>query len=269
MMRPARAKPSGFTMIEILITLVILAVLATYSAQTIRSSTQVKIKLQKQIDQQSALRNALNVMERDINLGFNYRDPNYEMQQLLKKKKAESATAAGQPLAPEDEKAAAPPAIVTMFFGEPDKLSLTSLGNVRIAPDSQEGDQMKVTYSSKGCKPIVKSDKAQSCIFRRTYPVLDGNFSEGGEETAILEGVTKLSFRYFGEGKDDWVDTWKTSEGADDVTRDQFPQAVEVTVETEAEGKKMKMITVAEIHFTNNKKKESVDPNAPQPGKTR
>lgn len=259
---------NGFTLIEVLIVLIILAVLATLTAQTIQRSTAVKSKIQRNIDQTSALRNALAVMERDINLAFNYRDPNREVQAAIKKSK-QSKQDPNNPSPTEEEKPAPPK--LTQFQGTGQTLSFTSLAGVRMYPDVQESEQMEVSYSLRACKSFFDPQKTMQCLFRRTSPIIDEKLDEGGEEVAILENVTLFRLRYFGTGKsEDWVETWKTGEGADDVTRNTFPNAVEITLETEENNKKVKMLTVAELRFPNNEEKktdEGQDPDAPKTGR--
>lgn len=273
----------GFTLIEVLIVVIIMAVLASLTAQTINRSTLIKVRLQRNIDQQSAVRNALNVMERDLSLAFHYRDPNTEaINQIRRRKKEQLASGqaattpgANQPPAeeqgpPEDPQDLEPIVHpeVTLFQGNPDRVSFTALSNVQTSPDQGESDQMEVSYYTESCKSIADTQKSSTCILRRTHHILDGNLDEGGDPIVILENVVSLKLRYFGEGKDDWVETWRSSEGADDVTRGSFPLAVEVTIEQESEGRKIVMTTVAQLRFPNNtppKQDLGVGDNASQP----
>lgn len=261
----------GFTLIEVLIVLIILAVLATLTAQTIQRSTAVKTKLQQGIDHSSSIRNAVAVFERDIGLAFHYRDLNREVQEAIKKSKQsqpqdpnEANPPTPPPPPPEEEKP--PPPKLTHFQGESQKVSFTSLAGVRVYPDAQESEQMEVSYSLRACKSYFQPQKEMQCLFRRTSSQIDEKLEEGGEEVAILENVTTFQLRYFGPGKsEDWVETWKTGEGSDDVTKDVFPFAVEITIESEERGKKLKLLSVAELRFPNNQEKKVTEgqTNAP------
>jgi prepilin-type N-terminal cleavage/methylation domain-containing protein len=249
---------NGFTLIEVLIVTLIMAVLASLTAQTINRSTLIKAKLQKGIAQQSAVRNALNVIERDLSLSFHYRDPNTEAINQIRKRQRD-LLAAGQTdpnqAPPQGEPENLDPISypeVTLFQGNPDRVSFTALSNVQTNPDQGESDQMEVSYYTESCRSIANSKESSTCIFRRTYHILDGNLDEGGEPVVILENVKNLRFRYFGDGKDDWVETWRSGEGADDATRGRFPLAVEIMIENEEDGKKVVMTTVAQLRFPNN-----------------
>ena len=246
---------NGFTLVEVLIAVMIMAILSMLTARTIQSATTVKKKIQTGLDQQSALRNVLAVMERDISLAFHYRNINYEVQFAIKQKHDQQKLQQGI-TADQLEDLPVPPQF-TQFEGEGSRLALTSLAHVRIQPEAKECDQMEVGYELRGCKSVFKPDAEGQCLFRRISKDIDKDVWKGGNDSAILEGVTSLCFRYFGDGKDDWVDTWKTGEGADDTTRDKFPYAVEITIEQKEGEKKLKMSTVAEIRFPNNKPKEA------------
>ncbi|WP_347358513.1 prepilin-type N-terminal cleavage/methylation domain-containing protein, partial [Bdellovibrio sp.] len=81
-------KSSGFTMIELMITITILGTLTLLTAQSIQQAVKAKVKLQDQIDDVSRMRDALRLLERDINLAYHYRDLEKEIDQLVKKKPA-------------------------------------------------------------------------------------------------------------------------------------------------------------------------------------
>lgn len=246
----------GFTLLEVLIVMLILAMLALGTSQAINRYTTGKVQLQRGIDQQAAVRNALSVMERDISLAFHYRDPNIEaINQIRKAKKAQlAANPNPDPSAIPDPESLEPINLpdVTMFQGLADRLSFTALANVQTNPDQGVSSQMEVSYYTETCNNVADTSKSSTCLFRRTYHVLDGNLDEGGNPVIILENIKSLRFRYFGEGKDDWVETWRTAEGADDLTRNRFPLAVEITIEHEFEERKVVMTTVAQLRFPNN-----------------
>lgn len=251
-------RKNGFTLLEVLIVMIIMAMLATGTSQAINRYTTGKIKLQRGIDQQSSVRNALNVMERDISLAFHYRDPNVEAINQIRKRKRDliaSGKAPQDPNQPPVDPATLEPIVapdVTIFQGQGDRVSLTSLSNVQTSPDQGESDQMEVSYYTESCRSIMDSKSSSTCLYRRTYHVLDGNLDEGGNPVVILENVKSLKLRYFGEGKDDWVETWKSGEGSDDLTKTRFPLAVEITIEHEYQERKIVLTTVAQLRFPNN-----------------
>ncbi|MBX3022406.1 MAG: prepilin-type N-terminal cleavage/methylation domain-containing protein [Bdellovibrionales bacterium] len=284
----------GFTLIEIMIAMFILAFLSLFTVQAIQKALQTKSKVQKDIDKNSTLRDALKVMERDINLAFNYRDiyaQLYNDAQDERRKKAlqpasPGSSPAGVPgggvtpppsavpvqLSPEDELRfkKKDTRIWTQFIGEPEQISFTSLSNVRMMEDSPISSQAEIGYHIKACRRRSTQEQSSKCLWRRISNFIHEDITKEGEETVLLENITEFKLRYLGPGKDDeWLDTWITNERGDDVTKNTFPYAVEITIEVKdpdpkAKDKSLRMTTVAAIRNPNNKPKpqDPADPNA-------
>ncbi|NJL25449.1 MAG: type II secretion system protein [Calothrix sp. SM1_5_4] len=92
-------RPSGFTLIEVVIAMMILTFLSLFTMQAVQNAIKTKAKVQKEIDKTSTLRDALRIMERDINMAFNYRDINIKLynQAMDEKKKAGQKPPATRP----------------------------------------------------------------------------------------------------------------------------------------------------------------------------
>ena len=277
----------GFTLLEILIAMAILAFITIFTAQTIQTALKNRTKIQGEIDRVGAVRDALKVMESDINRAFHHNDINialYNMAAKERNKKIEEAkngsgaitTAGGgsvttptqnpyalmTQLKLKDEKS------LTQFLGEAEKLDFTSLSNARISSEERTSDQAEIGYFLKDCKSRKDRKKSSPCLYRRVSTLIDDDVTTGGEETALLEHVTKLSFRYLGPtDPPDWGNLWLTNERGDDRTKNVFPYAVEVTLEVndpeDKIGKPVRMTMVAGIRNPNNK-----DKNAEAEGQT-
>lgn len=294
---------AGFTLIEIVIAVIILAFLGVFTSQSLRNAIKFKSKIQKDVDQQSQVKNAMMIMERDINLAFHHRDILGALnQRILTASQATAGGGAGQggaipgfgvipgaapgtvpgsipgaapgtpggapaPFDPNDPALSADPIgpdgqprpNVTQFIGEEKKMSFTSRSNARLFENAMESDQLEISYELTSCKisPYesrnAKSEEGSGqCLSRRTSPFLDGDLTKGGNDIQILENVTELKFRYFGDGKSDWVTTWKSDRNGDEQTRGRFPLAVEITLTTEKNKRKTTLATVATIRFPNN-----------------
>ncbi len=266
-------RKSGFTLIEVMIVIAIMGALTVMTATSIQQALKSKTKIQGQIDEVSTVRDAMRLMEKDINLAFHYRDIELEMKEALKKQNNPVKTpgavgadgsqsigsqqdATGQD--PNKSKNRVDP--VTHFLGAEDKMDFVTMNFARTQKDSQQADFAIVGYSVKSCKNF-RTKKATDCLWRRVNPVVGLKFDEGGTETVLLENVKEFKLRYFGKGKQDWVSTWKTDTSGDDVTKDNFPQAVEVSLTTEdSTGEKKKKVStqmVVPIRWPNNKDKDS------------
>ncbi|MBX3033476.1 MAG: prepilin-type N-terminal cleavage/methylation domain-containing protein [Bdellovibrionaceae bacterium] len=268
----------GFTLIEVLISVAILATLAMLASRTIQQAVRAKVTIQTQIDDISKMRDAMRLMERDVNLAFHHRDTEKELQDLLKKKEnpgavlpnpADPAAAQRQALLEQQQatRREAPrvdPA--THFVGNAEGFSFVTMNNARMVRNSRQADFIEVGYSLKDCSS-ADGKRRSKCLWRRSSPVVDEDVTVGGDEVVLLEDVSEFSLQYIGKGKQDWVKEWRTDKGGDAVTKNNFPQAVEITLGVqkgdEKTRKKYKLNAVVPIHFPNNKEEESNAPANP------
>lgn len=277
-------KKNGFTLIEIMIVVAILATLSIFTAQSIRQALTAKEKIQVDVDQFSTVRDALRLMERDINLAFHYRD--IEKEVLLKSMTAKKNNtnqrqqpASGE-AAPETDESTNPEEANSLatgstgnatldkkfknrldprtdFLGQSDKFNFVTMNGAIQMKNSRMADFQEVGYETKSCKSL-DTGKSSNCLWRRTSSIVDDDPSLGGEEMALLEDVTEFKLRYMGKGKQDWVSSWdSTQKGGDDITKNRFPDAVEISLTTEPQiknkkSKKISMQLIVPIHFSNN-----------------
>ncbi len=272
-MRNSQRSQNGFTLIETLLTVSILAVMSILAAQTIQRSMQAKVKLQDQIDDLSRVRDALRLMERDLGLAYHHRD--------FEKEIADKVKALGKPTPPPGQPGFAPPPDppevreaprqdpTTFFVGSDSEMNFVTLNNSRIQSNARQADFQEVGYTLKDCR-----EKNQGkCLWRRTSAVVDSDVSRGGNDIALLDHVQELKFRYIGKGKQDWVTEWHSDATGDAVTKDHFPAAVEISLTFQkGDGDTMKKYStqiVAPIHFPNNKEEDAnglTPNNTAQPG---
>jgi prepilin-type N-terminal cleavage/methylation domain-containing protein len=269
-------RQSGFTFLEMLIVLTIMAVLTVASNTSIQNALRAKLKLQEQLDDMSQVRDALRVVERDINLAFHYRDLETEFKQMVQQQAANQG-GKNNPNPNPDPNAPQPPPPPTMapglakwlqpdpgrkdpvthFIGSSDELYFPTMNAGRIAEDVPQADFIKVGYYLSSCSKIdSKTANNGKCLMRRSGNLVEGDITKGGESVVLAENITEFKLRYIGKGKQDWVSDWSTK-GGDAVTRDNFPDAVEVSVTitkgNEKKQKKISMQIVAGVHFPNNK----------------
>lgn len=270
----------GFTLIEVLLAMTILAFLTLMVTQGIRRGADFKSKNQRNIDQRTILSNAMRLIERDINMAFHYHDITTEVLKELKKTEEKKGTPnpnAEDPMSPNpNRRNPAPPTNgpkgveqkpkydfeireipnYTGFLGEKDSLHFTNLNGAPTAGEDLSGDQQEVGYFLKNCKNFL-TEKTGPCLWRRTSSYVDDKLNEGGEDIVILEGVKKFELRYFGEQKEDWVEKWRTDGQGDALTQGSFPEAVEVSLTIEHNKRELSAIRVIPLRFPNNLKKGS------------
>ncbi len=285
-----RPRNHGFSLVEIMVAIVILAGLSLLTAQAIRSGVTSRDKFNREILADSEVRDSLRVMERDINLAFHHRDIFTEMYNQIErdrvaaaqKKSGQANPQGGPPLGtdpfagiqPAQEKK--PPKNLTAFVGDTQSVHFTALTNIRTQRDSQESEQAEVGYYLKGCNSRGGKDrgrqgpKSSQCLYRRLSALLDDDVTQGGNEVVLLENVQEFKLRYFGPKRDDWVENWKTGEGGDAISKLNFPYAVEVSLSVhnkdDPKAREVSMMLVAPIRFPNNPPEKKSDGTTAAPG---
>lgn len=268
--------PAGFTLLEMLIVLMLLAGITIMTGQAINKAVRTKGKIQAEIEQTSVMRDVLRIMERDINMSFHYRNVHYEMLKKIKDESSGQATTPNpniqNPLLPPPPpppnppptstnplvELKEPPKNYTQFLGESDSLYFTSLSHVRTLHDSQESDQCEIGYFLKNCRTRgpEKESKTSSCLWRKESVFIDDDLQKGGIEIPLLENIEKFELLYFGEEKEGWQKTWRTDEKGSEDIRNRFPQAVQIKLTVKDKDanskKKYSMVMVAALRFPNN-----------------
>lgn len=254
---------TGFTLIEVVIAVTIMAFLSFFTATSINRALKAKDKIQVQVDQSSSVRDVLNFMVRDIELAFNYRDRDIELYNLAIQQKTAPPKEGDPPPPPPPEGQVTPTPkedkIVTQFIGEEDKLDFSSLSYIRTQANVPLSSQAEVGYYVDSCS------KGNQCLWRRVSPYIDDKITEGGTKTPLLPNVRSLSFRYLGPGfEEEWSKSWSSDGNGAQSMAGNFPYAVEVTLEVSAGKNKLekdiKISKVARIHFSNNKEKLDENP---------
>jgi prepilin-type N-terminal cleavage/methylation domain-containing protein len=268
---------SGFTLIEVMIAMAILAVISILSAQTMRAGIQDRETVSNEISSDSKVADALRIIRTDINAAYHFRDIFVTIANNAAKPDAAAPPPGGAPPgappppppppattggAPAPTPRPTPPE-VTGFIGDSESMYFTTLSNIRTLQDSQVSDQAKIGYYVKSCKAHEPGNKVveAKCLYRSISPYLDEEIDKPGEETVLLEHVDKFKLRYVGPGRGttteiEYVDSWKTGKNGDAITKANFPYAVEVTLSIDdKDNPKSKRVTASAlipIRFPNN-----------------
>ena len=274
---------AGFTLLEVMVALAIMAVLSLLTTQTIRSGITNRILVTTELSRDSKLADTLRIIRSDIAQAFHYQDFYCKMGNDLLATPTPPPGAPGQPPVPPPmlgaQQAAGPtpkpcPPNYTGFIGTAEKVYFTTLSNTRTIRDSQESDQAKIGYYTKSCRTNASGTSkggSSRCLYRSHSPLLDEELERPGTETMLMEDIEEFKLRYLGPEHQDYVDTWRTGKNGDDVTRDKFPYAVEITLtihnKNDPKDKPATQTILAPIAFENNPKKKA-DPS-PSPGAKR
>lgn len=277
----------GFTLIELLVALAILSTLTVLSAQSIQQALQSKKKIQTQVDDMSQVRDALRIIEKDVNMAYHYRDIEEDFYAALKKSSSTSTQTTNQnPNNPNPPQNPSPTASDTKdqqrkanrvspethFEGNAEEMAFVTMNAGRIAETEVRADFIKVGYKVSPCKRISKKQESTKCLMRRMDSFVEGKVKEGGTNVVLLENVSEFKLRYFGKGKQDWGDTWSSGETGDTITKGNYPGAVEVSLTVEngeesaiSKKRKISMQMVMPVRFPNNKEQKASTPSAGGP----
>jgi prepilin-type N-terminal cleavage/methylation domain-containing protein len=272
-------KNRGFTLIETIITLTLMAFLTLMAARTIQQAFRAKAKIQDQIDQVGQVKDALRMLERDVNLAYHYQDLQKDLAEELQKaqKQASPTPTFGAPPPPPPGPGATNPFFktenridpTTHFVGKEGEMHFVTMNSVRLVKDSSQADFGEVSYYMEACKNRPdKSFEEGKCLFRRFSAIVDKDVTKGGHSTQLLMDVTEFKLKYYSKIQKDWRNDWSSKEEGDAGTKGRYPEAIEVNLTVESKGKdpkqkkkKISIPMIIPIHFPNNRESDEKTEN--------
>ncbi len=93
---------------------------------------------------------------------------------------------------------------VTGFFGEEEKLDFSTMSNVHYVKNNRDTDQVNVGYY------LSTSEAGGYNLMRRQTDRLGEDVKEGGKAFVLIGGVDSLGFEYYDANKKEWVKVWDT-----------------------------------------------------------
>lgn len=217
----------GFTLLEVLLALAIFSLIALTTSNQINVIRNTKDTALKQIEQFDALRSAISIIRSDLGQVFHKRIIDLGSTIQL-------AIARGEPVPH------------TLFDGRRNQIIFTSLSHRNFYANRRDGLQTEISYFLEN-----QPGTDRSVLLKRESPLIDGNLFEGGSVYTILDGVTRLEFKFWDDKLSRWNDDWNSDAG---VTKDLFPKAVKVLLATwdPKLNKEISIETAFKISFPNN-----------------
>ena len=198
---------SGFTLIEIMLAMAILATLMALTWGTVTSSFRFRRATLDKFDRYRTVQQAMDRMSREISMAF--------------------VTNIGQ--VPTNERGEVN--YLTGFFGENDEIAFTSLAHVRTRTDEAASEQCEISFrldTQRG----EDGDMHQNLV-RREDATIDDKPEEGGTLYPMLRDVERIRFEYWDPTREianeAWVDQW-------DAVNDhegELPSRVRITLEVQ------------------------------------
>lgn len=264
---------AGFTLLELVISITILATLMVGIAVTTQQALRAKKRIQEQVDDMSQVRDSLRVIEKDLQMAFHAVDIEKEFKDAVKAKAKKTTPVANpNPQGTGSPAPISPPTIpepeapnpeelnrkdpTTHFDGKEGEVYFPTLNTSRMTENLAQGDFAMVGYLVSTCNEPGKKETL-NCLIRKYSANIDEPTYEKMEPTVLLSGVTEFKFRYLGTGRSEWATTWNTK-SSDSTQKNKFPQIVEISLTIEKpmanndKKKKISMQIVAPIRFPNN-----------------
>lgn len=192
---------SGFTLLELLVSMAILAFMMVIAWSTISSTANTKVHMQGISERTHELRVAMSIMVRDF---------------------AHAYLSANEDQNRNDRR--------TMFVGQRkgdvDELRFSSLGHRIMWADADESEQTLIAY-------YEASDREESgmtnLIRHETRRLSNENWEqEPADKEVLLRNVTKVKFEYYDWKDNQWQERWNSTQA--DAEAGRLPSRVKITV---------------------------------------
>jgi general secretion pathway protein J len=182
-MRSPKHSQHGFTLIEIMLALTLMAFLTALLWGTMAQTAKVKKRIERAQDRTHTVRVALMRMSREIEMAF----VNAETSGTQERR--------------------------TMFSGvsrsDFDELRFSWFGHLRFRADQAEGDTAQVSYFSQ----LDPEDSMLTNLMRRETRRLEAKDPKliPGETYLLCPAISRLKFAYYDYKQKDWREEWDTT----------------------------------------------------------
>jgi general secretion pathway protein J len=218
-MRLRRQTQHGFTLIEIMLALTLMAFLTSLLWGTFAQTAKVKKRIEQAQDRTHTVRVALMRMSREIEMAF---------------------VSASEAIGTQDRR--------TMFSGSAhndfDELRFSWFGHLRFRADQAEGDTALVSYFSQP----DPDDSMFTNLMRRETRRLESKDPKliPGETYILCPAISRLKFAYYDYKQKDWREEWDTTK-ADGMQYLPTQVRIALTVLDE-QGRPVTFTSIARLH---------------------
>ncbi|MCA9507323.1 MAG: prepilin-type N-terminal cleavage/methylation domain-containing protein [Myxococcales bacterium] len=164
---------SGFTLIEIMVATVLMAMMGLLLMTSLNTSVQAKDNVEHISQRYQEVRQALSRMSHEISAAYLSKNINLTE-----------------------------PAYLTQFKGEKNKLFFSAFGHVVTQKDAKESDQQVLGF-------YLATDKnGKKSLMRRNNSHLNLDVTRGGRSQILCPNVSELEFSYYDSRFKKWQDSW-------------------------------------------------------------
>lgn len=217
----ARNRDAGFTLIELMVAITIVAMMMTIAWGTTQQTIRAKKHYEKVQERYREVRVAMNKIVRDLSMAYISTN---EDQTLMDRR--------------------------TFFISEPsgdvDTVRFTTFAHQRLYQDANETDQTVVAYYS-GPDP---DDRRQTNLYRRESRRLANEKWDTipGEADILFAGIEKFELEFWDVQDQEWEDAWNTVSA--DGKANKVPDRVKIRLTfLDERGKEVVFTTQSRIHL--------------------
>jgi general secretion pathway protein J len=189
-----RGRQAGFTLIEVIIAIGIMAVMMMMVSETLSNVIKLKARASRRSEMRHVLYVAVSKITDDLAMAF-----------------LADGTLQGKD-----------GYYLTSFVAESDKMSLSTMSNIHYLKNARDSDQVRVGYE------LIKNDEGGTDLIRRQTDHLTPKIDKGGRRYVLLKNVKTFDLQYYDSNKKEWVPQWDT-DSISAVGR--LPQMVKVKIE--------------------------------------
>ncbi len=202
-----RRSQRGFTLLEIMISIAILAAMMSMAWYTIATTASSKELVEKNEERYQEIRVALARMAKDIESAYISANENQNLPERRTLLVGEDHGAVGE-------------------------LRFSSMGHTVLWANANESEQTLIAYYPES----DRDDRSKTNLLRRESRRLSNEPWKGekAEVNVLLRDVNKVRFQYYDPRDNEWKESWDTTKA--DAQRGRMPQRVKITVELDPEG---------------------------------
>jgi prepilin-type N-terminal cleavage/methylation domain-containing protein len=201
--------PRGFTLVEVLISLTLLATIMAILWGTFSNAYRMRDLANEKYDRYRGVQAALRRMQREISMAF--------------------VTKIGEIPTNEAGIVTYQTAYQTAFIGSEDRIDFTNFAHVRTRMGQAASEQAEISYFLRSVR--ADDGRLRHDLTRREQAPIDGDPEEGGTLLTLLEDVESIEFEYWRPDREIAGDAWERDWDTRETGVTGLPPRVRVTVE--------------------------------------
>ncbi len=194
----------GFTLLEIILAVTILALIGTMIYGGFSQTALNKARVEEDVDHSRVVHMALDRMTRELSMAFvsTHVNPSLDLRVVET-------------------------GFIGKDHGDEDRIDFTSFSHRRLYRNARESDQNEISYFVTD----HPDDRGVRVLARREQNRIDEDPRRGGKSQILVENVTELNIEYFDPLISEWVQTWDSEDMMAQANR--LPSQVRIRLSVE------------------------------------